>query len=297
MKIAVSGANGLLGQHLVARLLRQGHEVLAFARGEERISFPEEPLYAYHSVDIRDADSVKQFFGQQPFLDAVVHAAALTQVDHCELHRKDAYDVNVNGTDHLLKNAYGKCGHFVYVSTDFVFDGSKGLYSEDDPRSPVNYYGETKRLAEDIVGQGNIPWSIARTCLVYGNTIAGTRSNIISWVKENLEAGKSIKVVSDQVRTPTYIKDLVDGILLLLDKQAKGTFHLSGKDVLTPFEMACATADHFKLDRSMLEKVDATVFSQPAQRPLRTGFDISKAIKELRYAPVYFSEGITDMYA
>lgn len=296
MKIAVSGANGLLGQHLVDRLLRLGHQVVAFAKGEERLFFPGEKLYAYHSVDIRDAEAVKHFFSEHATLDAVVHAAALTQVDHCELHRQDAYDVNVIGTQNLLKGAGGRCGHFVYISTDFVFDGGKGLYAEEDPRCPVNYYGETKRLAEDLVGETGIPWSIARTCLVYGNTIVGTRSNIISWVKEKLEAGKNIKVVNDQVRTPTYISDLVDGILLLLDKKSKGVFHLSGKDVLTPYEMACATADHFSLDRSLIEKVDATVFSQPATRPLRTGFDISKARKELGYSPRHFTEGMADMY-
>jgi dTDP-4-dehydrorhamnose reductase len=149
--------------------------------------------------------------------------------------------------------------------------------------------------AESLVETCDMPWAIVRTCLVYGNALVGTRSNIISWVKENLTAGKPIKVVSDQVRTPTYIDDLVTGILLIVQKNAEGSFHISGREVLTPYDMAVQTAAFFKLDASLMTKVDASSFSQPGRRPLKTGFDISKARKELGYQPISFKESLEKM--
>jgi dTDP-4-dehydrorhamnose reductase len=147
-------------------------------------------------------------------------------------------------------------------------------------------------LAESIVETSNLSWSIVRTCLVFGNPVAGTRPNIISWVKHSLQEGKRIKVVSDQVRTPTYVEDLAKGILLVLEKRADGVFHISGKDRLTPYDMAIATARLLLLDEQLIEKVDASVFSQPARRPLRTGFDISKARQELGFEPLSFDEAL-----
>jgi dTDP-4-dehydrorhamnose reductase len=132
-----------------------------------------------------------------------------------------------------------------------------------------------------------------RTCLVYGNLLKGKRSNIISWVKESLEQGKTIQVVSDQLRTPTYVEDLAKGIALIIDKKATGIYHISGRDLLTPYDMAIKTANKFQLDTSKIVKVDASTFKQPGRRPLKTGFIIDKARKELGYEPRSFEEGIS----
>jgi dTDP-4-dehydrorhamnose reductase len=129
---------------------------------------------------------------------------------------------------------------------------------------------------------------------VYGNTPGG-RPNIISWVKQSLEAGKPIKVVSDQWRTPTYVEDLARGILLLIQKNATGIYHLSGRDTLSPYGMALETAALAGLDASLIERVDAATFSQPAKRPPVTGFDITKAVTELGYDPLSFAEGLRRM--
>uniref|UniRef100_UPI0025E44E98 sugar nucleotide-binding protein n=1 Tax=uncultured Chitinophaga sp. TaxID=339340 RepID=UPI0025E44E98 len=118
------------------------------------------------------------------------------------------------------------------------------------------------------------------------------RTNIITWVKDNLEQHKPIKVVDDQWRTPTLVHDLAIGCKLIVDKQATGLFHLSGADLLTPYEMALAVAQEFNLDASLIERVDAATFTQPAKRPARTGFIINKAVNELGYAPRSFKDGI-----
>ncbi len=294
MKVLVTGANGLLGQHLVAALIKRDYQVVAIGRGDARLPFSSSD-YKWYNVDIATELSVHDCFrAEMP--DVVIHAAAMTQVDDCEQNQEICERINVQGTSHVIVNAEMYARHLIYISTDFVFDGEKGNYREEDDMGPVNWYGFTKMQAESLVETCDMPWAIVRTCLVYGNALTGTRSNIISWVRENLQAGKPIKVVSDQVRTPTYVEDLVKGILLIIAKNAEGTFHISGKDVLTPYDMAVKTAGFFGLDAGLMTKVDASVFSQPGRRPLKTGFDISKAKEELGYEPISFEEAIGRMY-
>lgn len=296
MKILLTGANGLLGQHLVQLLLEQGYTVIATGKGEDRLQpagYGER--YAYYSLDITDGFALQTVLtAVQP--NVVVHAAAMTQVDDCEKQPAQCERVNVSATSQVLVEAELCSQHFIYVSTDFVFDGEQGNYKEDDDLRPVSYYGFTKMQAEAITETSTIPWTIVRTCLVYGNTLKGTRSNIITWVKDSLEAGKQIKVVSDQWRTPTYVGDLARGIALIIEKKATGIFHISGKDLLTPYDIALQTADLFQLDKSKIERVDAATFQQPGRRPLRTGFVIEKARQELGFEPLSFEEGLKRMF-
>jgi len=295
MKVAITGTNGLLGQHLVRLVLEAGHIVVAIGKGKDRTLFSGQLNYVYHDVDITDKFALSAAL-QTERPDTFVHSAAITQVDDCELDQTKCEMVNVQGTMHSLVAAETCCNHFIFVSTDFVFDGGVGNYAEEDPAKPISFYGQTKLDAELLVKESEIPWAIVRTCLVYGNSLSGTRSNIISWVKESLEGGKPIKVVSDQVRTPTYVEDLAKGILLIIEKKARGTYHISGKDVLTPYDMAMRVASFFGLDNQLIEKVDANVFTQAAKRPPITGFNIEKARKELDYEPITFEEGLVKMF-
>ena len=294
MKIAITGTNGFLGQHLARLLLKAGHQIVAIAKGNDRTFCSESPHYKYYEVDITNrVELLAVVEKERP--DSFVHAAAMTQPDECELNQETCEKVNVQGTLHSIFVAEQYCRHFIFVSTDFVFDGEKGNYSEEDSIKPISFYGQSKSAGERLVGESKMPWAIIRTCLVYGNALTAARNNIISWVKQSLEQNKPIKVVSDQVRTPTYVEDLAKGILLIIEKKAEGIYHISGKDVLTPFEMAIRTADYFGLDKQLIEKVDASVFTQPAKRPPKTGFDISKARKDLGYEPVEFKEGLRKM--
>ena len=290
-KVLVTGANGFLGQHLTHLLLQNGYAVVAVAKGDSRLPFAEKPGFVYYDADITN-DLVLQHIFEKETPHTIVHAAAMTQADDCQLHQEACEAVNVRATAQLLLSAEAFSSHFIYISTDFVFDGEKGDYTENDAANPISWYGFTKLQAESIVETSDIPFAIVRTCLVYGNAVSGTRNNIISWVKDSLTAGKKIKVVSDQWRTPTHVTDLANGIMLIIEKGATGVYHISGKDKLTPYDMALQTAALCDLDTSLIEKVDAAVFSQPARRPLKTGFDISKARKELGFEPVSFEEGL-----
>ncbi len=290
MQILITGANGFLGHHLSAQLLKKEYKIIATGRGECRLPFTGEQGFEYASLDFTDPFAVHDVFERyKP--EIVVHAGAMTKVDDCEQQQWQAYVTNVEGTVTLLMNAEEQKSFFVFVSTDFVFDGEKGLYKEGDMANPINFYGKTKAEAEDAVQEYEYDWAIARTSLVYGKPLEG-RSNILSVVKEKLESGEEYKVVNDQVRTPTYVEDLASGIVSIIEKKATGVYHLAGTDVLTPYQMASKTADYLLSDKSLIKKVTAADFSQPAKRPLNTTFIINKARTALGYNPVSFEEGL-----
>ncbi len=290
MKILITGANGFLGHYLVKQLLEKNHSVIATGKGECRLPFSGHENFKYAAMDFTDPFTVHDVFEKyKP--ETVIHAGAMSKPDDCELQQWQAYITNVEGTVTLLLNAEEQKSFFVFVSTDFIFDGEKGMYKEEDEAAPVNFYGKTKVEAEDAVKEYEYDWAIARTVLVYGKPLAG-RSNILSIVKDKLEKGEEYSVVDDQVRTPTYVEDLAAGIIAIIEKKATGIYHLSGSDVLTPYEMACKTADYLGLNKSLIKKVTAASFSQPAKRPPKTGFVIDKAKKELGFAPIPFEEGL-----
>jgi dTDP-4-dehydrorhamnose reductase len=289
-KILITGSNGLLGQKLVELLVSNpSFETIATAKGANRLPFRNG--YSYLEMDITDAEEVDRVLGQvRP--DVIVHTAAMTNADQCETEKDTCWKLNVSSVEILIA-ACRKYGVFLeHLSTDFVFDGTSGPYSEDDLPNPVSFYGWSKYAAEKALISSDINWAIARTVLVYGIAHDMSRSNIILWVKKSLEEGKAIKVVTDQFRTPTLAEDLAKGCLLIAEKEARGIFHISGKDFLTPYEMALATADYFSLDKSLISPTDASTFSQPARRPPRTGFDLTKSRNILGYEPHTFREGI-----
>ncbi len=297
MKILITGSNGLLGQHLVKMLIETTtYDIVATGKGDSRLPFAATTLFNYFSLDITDGVAVQNCMKlHKP--DVVIHAAAMTQPDPCELDPIACWELNVTATRFLIDAAEEVKAFFIFISTDFVFDGLNGPYNETDIPGPVNYYGSSKLAAEKSVMESSLQqWAIVRTVLVYGNILVGNRSNVISWVKENLTQEKPIKVVGDQWRTPTFVEDLAKGILLVIEKKATGIYHISGEEGLSPYDMAVATADYLQLDKSLMTKVDASIFTQPARRPLRTGFIIEKAKKTLGYQPLSFKEALQKMY-
>ncbi|MCS6823883.1 MAG: SDR family oxidoreductase [Cytophagaceae bacterium] len=290
-KILITGANGLLGQKLV-RLIApmQSYEIIATGRGANRIGEANGP-YTYISMDITQAEEVEHVFSLcNP--DYIIHTAAMTNVDQCEADKENCDKQNVYAVQYLT-DAASRCGaFFLHLSTDFIFDGTKGPLTEEDIPNPISYYGLSKLKAEQIVAQCRIPWAIARTVLVYGWVPNMSRSNIILWVKKSLEEGKNIQVVDDQWRTPTLAEDLAMGCLLIVQKKAMGIFHISGCDYLTPYQMAILTAEYFGLDKTLITRADSSTFTQPAKRPPCTGFVIDKAKHVLGYQPHTFSQGL-----
>ena len=291
-KILITGANGLLGQKLVEQLVQQGKfDVIASGRGPCRLSGSG---YTYQVLDIENQQEVDQIvLNLCP--EVIIHGAAMTHVDECEKHQEACYRANVLATKYLIAAAEKIQSHFIFVSTDFIFSGLDGQnpYTEEALPDPVNYYGQTKLDGEELLKHSSLKWAIARTVLVYGLANYLSRSNIILWVKSSLEAGKQIQVVDDQVRTPTLAEDLAAGCILMAEQGATGIFNISGSELLTPYQMAMETADYFGLNKELIVRTDSTKFTQPARRPMETGFVIEKAKNQLGYRPKTFREGIS----
>ncbi|RAI91942.1 SDR family oxidoreductase [Algoriphagus yeomjeoni] len=288
-KIFITGANGLLGQKLVSQLVEKG-DFQIFASGKGECRLPGEG-FKYVSLEITNASEVEKTLAEiKP--DIIIHGAAMTHVDQCELNQEACYDSNVNATAYLVKAAEAAKAHFIFVSTDFIFSGEEGPLDENAEAAPVNYYGETKLEAEQSVIASKTKWAIVRTVLVFGIAHDLSRSNIVLWVKSSLEAGKEIQVVDDQFRTPTLAEDLATGCILIAEYEAEGIFNISGPDFLTPYEMANITADYFGLNKNLIKRADSTTFTQPAKRPLKTGFVIKKAREQLGFEPKSFRTAI-----
>lgn len=290
-KILISGSNGLLGQKLAELLLpRQNVELLATSRGENKLAAVL-PTLPFRSMDVTKAEEVERVVSEfRP--THIIHTAAMTNVDQCESDRDGALLLNRDAVQYLVDACEKYNVHLVHLSTDFIFDGEDGPYDEEAVANPVNFYGETKRQAEEIVKQAKCKWAILRTVLVFGIAHDYGRTNIVLWVRDSLQAGKVIKVVTDQVRTPTLAEDLAMGCWLAVEKDAEGIFNISGSEMLTPYDMALQVADFFALDKALIDKADGSTFTQPAKRPARTGFSIRKAETELGYRPHTFLEGI-----
>jgi dTDP-4-dehydrorhamnose reductase len=245
----------------------------------------------FHQLDITSRTEVDEIVSKtKP--DVVINTAAMTQVDQCETDREKCWQANVEAVHYLVEACQKNKVHLVHVSTDFIFDGSHGPLDENEKPNPLSYYGESKLAGEVVIQKSTIDWAILRTVLVYGVTQDMSRSNIVLWVKKSLEDGKTINVVNDQWRTPTLAEDLAVGCFLAATKKAKGIFNVSGDQMMTPYDIAMATADFFKLDKLLIQQTDSTKFTQPAKRPPKTGFIIEKAKKELGYQPHTFIEGL-----
>jgi len=288
--ILITGSNGLLGQKLLKLLSgNTEYKVIATARGENRVS--ETTGFEFHSLDICNENAVLSLINEvKP--DYIINTAAMTNVDQCEDDKEECWDLNVNAVSYLTKAAEQRGAFLLHLSTDFIFDGLDGPYLEDAKPNPLSYYGDSKLAAEKVLSESSIDWAIARTVLVYGITEKMSRSNIILWVKNSLEEGKNLTIVDDQWRSPTLAEDLAMGCFLIVKNHAKGIYNISGKDVLTPYEMAMQTVDFFGLDASLIEKTDGSKFKQKAKRPAKTGFIIDKAVNEIGYKPHSFMEGI-----
>jgi dTDP-4-dehydrorhamnose reductase len=291
--VLITGSNGLLGQKLV-HLLSQFPEVklIATAKGPNRLT--DELKYTYVSLDITNEQDVLDVFKTyQP--NALIHTAAMTNVDTCETDPEGCELLNVTAVSYLIQACKSNNTFFCHVSTDFIFDGESGPYDEKATPNPISIYGESKWKAEQLLQTSTIKWAIARTILVFGIVEDMSRTNIILWVKKSLEEGKTIHVVTDQFRTPTLAEDLAMGCWLITKKHVQGIFNISGSDFLTPYEMAIKTAEFYHLPKELIKKADSTTFSQPAKRPARTGFILDKARKELGFSPKSFNEGIAFM--
>lgn len=289
MKVLITGVNGFLGYYFIEKLIDNGHYVIATGKGENKLPF-NSPYFVYATMDFTDVAAVNNMF-QQHHPEYIIHAGAVSKPDECEKNKPLADKINVEGTGILLAAAKKYAASFLFLSTDFVFDGETGMYKETDMVNPVNYYGSTKVKAEALVQQYEYSWAIVRTVLVYGKPYT-KRNNVLAIVREKLEKGELYEVFNDQVRTPTYAEDIAGAIVVMMEKNVTGIYNICGEEVMTPYDMAIRVAEFLNLDTSLIKKITAKDFELAAKRPLKTGLNITKAKTELGYRPISFKEGL-----
>lgn len=274
MKIFVTGGSGLLGSKIAEISLEKGYDVYSG--------------YCHHKpefgkavkFDLTNANSiVKAINDVKP--DVIIHTAALTDVDRCEVDKDLAYKINVEGTKIIAEMARKFNYFLIYISTDYVFDGNKGLYKEEDETNPINYYGYTKLLGENFCQD----FCIARTCVIYGAKPASGKVNFVLWLINKLEKGEEVRIVTDQYITPTLNTNLAEMLLEVAERKITGIFHLAGTTRVSRFGFAKEIARVFGLDDSLIIPSRMDEINWIAKRPRDSSLDVSKAAKYLNEKP------------
>jgi dTDP-4-dehydrorhamnose reductase len=287
LKLFITGGSGLFGSKLAQKAIAKGIEVYS---AENR----SQCLYGNSvKLDITDKEAVSRVIGKiKP--DAIVHAASLTDVDKCELNKDLAWKINVDGTKNILQSIDETNPFLVYISTDYVFSGEKGCYVESDAADPVNYYGLTKLIAEELV-QTRDEFLIARPSVIYGSSAATGKINFALFVLEKLRKGEKVKAVSDQWNTPTLNTNFADMTIEAIERRLTGVYHLCGATRISRFDFARKIAETFYLDETLIEKACSEQFCWPAKRPQDSSLDTSKAQRALTCKPLKIIEALEQL--
>jgi dTDP-4-dehydrorhamnose reductase len=282
MRIFITGGSGLAGSKLAEMALARGEQVYSgYAHNQ--------PPYGKEvKFDLLDANGIRDII-ERMRPDIIVHSAALTDVDRCEREKDLAYKINVEGTRAIAEAARRAGSYLIYISTDYVFDGQRGLYREEEETNPVSYYGLSKLQGEQFcLDQG----CIARTCVIYGSRPASGKVNFALWLLNALKSGKEARVVTDQFITPTLNSNLAAMVLEAADRHLSGIYHLSGASRVSRYDFACELARAFDLDRRLILPTQMSDIGWLARRPMDSSLDTSKASGTLKNGPLNLYESL-----
>lgn len=233
----------------------------------------------YHQCDITDKESVNKIIEDiKPTI--IINCAAYTKVDGCEAEQDFARSINVGGLRNLIDILSGTNSHLIQISTDYIFDGTSGPYSEFDKTNPINIYGKLKLEAELELIQSSVNWTVVRTNVLFSDNLSEPAS-FVSWVYQNLKKNEKINVVNDQFGNPTFVHDLAFAIEKIIEQDAHGIYHYAGKDYINRFEFALQIADTFGLDNRLINKTTTRALKQIAKRPYKAGLKTDKIESEL----------------
>jgi len=290
MRILITGSNGLLGQKIVNQLSNSNYSFLATSLGANRNSKCKETYY--ETLDITNEEEVNDCVNKfKP--THIINTAALTNVDYCEDNIDLCNKVNVDAVKILLDASTPNNIQLIQLSTDFVFDGEDGPYSETDTPNPLSVYAKSKYNAEQLLANSEYTnWSILRTIIVYGEGENLSRSNIVLWAKSALAENKPLTIVDDQFRSPTWADDLAWACIQTSKLNETGVFHISGPTIYSIYELVCEIADFYGNDKSLIQPIKSITLNQKASRPPRTGFILTKAKRQLGYSPKTLTESL-----
>ena len=265
MRILITGGSGLLGQVLELKLKEHDYDVYS--------TFNKNPLpqNKKFKLDITNKNNVDHIL-KMSSPDVIVHTAAYTNVDKCEKNKDIAYAINVKGTENIVEFGRQTNTKLIYISTDYVFDGKKGLYGETDSANPINYYGFTKFQGEELVVKKLNDFIIARASVIFGVN----KRNFVTWLIDQLNIGREINIVNNQYVSPTLNIDLVEQIIELIENNQIGIFHTAGAERISRYDFAIAVADAFDLDTNLVKPIKMDKMDWLAQRPKDSSLDVSK---------------------
>lgn len=287
-KILVTGCNGLLGQKVVE--LAGAHY---WTVGTDLQDKPLSSVDEYLTLDISQREAVLQAV-EKISPGAIVNSAALTNVDACERDRDLAWKVNVDGVRFLLEAVQRVGSSLVQISSDYVFDGEAGPYSEDAEPNPLGFYGLTKLESERLLAGNQSPWAVVRTNVLYGWGNA-VRLNFALWVHSNLSAGKYIRTAVDQYGNPTYASNLAEGILTILRGKHQGIYHIAGSDYMSRWAFAMKVAEVFGLNQELITPVVSAQLSQCAPRPHWGGLRTDRTAAQLGMPMLGIEAGLENL--
>jgi len=284
-KLVVTGASGLLGNKIV-ELAKEKFEVTPIHNTK--------PLHSNSlTLDITDAAEVSSLFSRlKP--TAVIHTASETNVDKCEMEKEHAWKTNVEGARNIAETCQKVNAKLVAISTDYVFDGEKGLYSELDKPDPVNYYGLTKLEGEKQVINHCKNYAVLRTSVLY--SWHPWKQNFATWVINKLKQQQEITVVEDHYNTPTLADNLAEMALEVAEKDLQGVYHASGNERISRYEFAKQIAKTFGLNLDLIKPVKMSQMTAwTAKRPRDSSLDTGKIQKQLKTKPLNITQGLTKM--
>lgn len=227
--------------------------------------------------------------------DYLVHTAAMADVDYVEKNKDEATRVNLGGTLNIVEACKENGTHLIYISSNAVFNGDNPPYSENSDINPINYYGKLKAKEEDAVKKSGLKYTIIRPILMYGWNLAQERKNPVTGLIESLRRGSKIRMVDDIFCNPLFAEDCANVIWRIVALAKEGVFHVGGNDEISRYEFACLIADTFGFDRSLIEPVKNSYFSQISPRPKNTTYCIDKIKRELNIFPRGVRDGLEAM--
>ncbi len=276
-RILIVGCNGLLGQKLTRALEKKtGWDVLGTSVEPERLF--ESPI-PYQSVDITREEQVRRLV-KEFSADAIINAAAYTNVDRAEVDKALCWSINVVGVENLARAAAGAGAHIFHVSTDYVFSGENGPYTEADEPSPRGFYAHSKLAAEWALEAFGVPAFVARTSTLFGLG-ENVRPNFVTWLISALRAGKEVTIVDDQISNPTLADSLAEVLVKAVEKKATGTYHVTGSEALDRYAFALQIASVFQLDTRLIHRGKTADLNQLAPRPMNAALIVEKVQRDL----------------
>ena len=288
MNLLITGASGLFGSKLAELATAKNYTVYS-GYSQDHVAFGT-PI----QFDVSDRNRVEEVFNEvNP--EVVVHAAAMTDVDKCELEKELAWKINVEGARNIAEAAKSSRAFLFYVSTDYVFSGETGRYEETDRTAPVNYYGFTKLKAEELVEDLVDEYCIARASVIYGSIPAAGKINFALWLLNQLTNEEQVKIVTDQWNSPTLNTNLADMALEIIERRLTGIFHLSGATRISRYDFAKVTAQTFNLDANLITPCSSANFAWTAKRPRDSSLNSAKAQRTLQNKPLQIKQALEVM--